>query len=561
MQAKGSNARRSRQFSRFSSLALLAVLALPACDSLQKIGDDFVDLGRGLARQNDAQGEGGFKGAVAVDEPRAALAGSDILAAGGNAFDAAAAIYFTLAVTLPSKASLGGGGVCITHDAASTETKVLEFLGKQSFLAGTTARRPSAVPGNVRGFYALHSRYGRLPWPQLIAPAEGLARFGGKVSRALSHDLATIGDALLADPNGRRIFSNPSGAMLTEGDAFKQVQLAEILGSIRENGADAIYSGAGAESLAASYQASGGALNAGDLRDFLAVWRNAIEVPLGDISVHFTAPPAAAGAVAAEMWAMMTSTRRYQDAPEGTRPHLFAEAALRAYADRTRWLQSDGSSSVEPFDLVAASRIAALMADYNPDAHVPAASLNPPPLVPPEDPAAATFVVVDSDGAAVACALTTNGLFGNGGIAGDSGVLMASIPGQGGRGPLPLGPMLAVDHYTNDIFFAGAAAGGVTAPTALMSVALGNLLDIGDLEDVMAQKRIHLSGDPDLLYYEQGYDEAAVKALIARGHRVAATPTLGLVNAIGCTQGLPYDPASCQAASDPRGFGLALKRE
>ena len=105
----------------------------------------------------------------------------------------------------------------------------------------------------------------------------------------------------------------------------------------------------------------------------------------------------------------------------------------------------------------------------------------------------------------------------------------------------------------------GAASGGVTAPTALLSVALANLVDIGDLEDAMTKKRIHQSGDPDMVYYEQGYDEQIIKALIKRGHRVAATPSLGLVNAIGCTQGLPYDPASCQAASDPRGFGLALK--
>ncbi|NQU55995.1 MAG: gamma-glutamyltransferase [Rhodospirillales bacterium] len=542
-----------------TSLLLLSLLALTGCDTINQIGSDFVEHGKALGQLDATENVAGFLGGLATDEPHAALAGRDVLQAGGNAVDAATAIYFNLAVTMPSTAGLGGGGVCIVHDAQTNETKVLDFLSKAP--QNTAAPiRANAIAANLAGFHALHARYGRLPWAQLVAPAEGLARFGVKVSRAFSHDLKKIGDALLIEEGARRIFARPvAGGLLLEGDKWVQPDLANVLSSIRENGAAALYRMPGAEDFAAAVNASGGALSAGDLIGYKPVWRNPMEVPLGDISVHFVPPPAAGGAVTAQMLAMMLENQRYSNSPPDVRSHLQIEAAIRAYGDRSLWMQPDGESSVETFDLVSASRIAPLMSSYSPDTHVAAGTLNPAPVEVLEDPSATTFAVMDEDGAGIACALTMNGLFGNGLIAKGTGILMAAVPGGGGRGPISLGPMLAVDHFTNDFFFAGAASGGVTAPTALLSVALANAVNVEGLEGAMLAKRLHNSGNPDIVYYEQGYDEAAIEALIAKGHRVAATPSLGRVNAVGCIQGLPFDPNSCEAVTDPRGYGLALK--
>lgn len=557
---KGKDTGRSRQFKGARSLLMVSLLGLAACGAIDELGTQFTEMAEGLRGINEQAETRGFLGGLAADEPHAALAGREVLDAGGNAVDAATAIYFNLAVTMPSTAGLGGGGVCIVHDAQTNATKVLDFLTKLPQSSGGAGTRANAVPGNLAGFHALHSRYGRLPWKQLVAPAEGLARFGVKVSRAFSHDLSLIGNALLVDTATRRVFARPvSGALIQEGDKWLQPGLADVLGSIRENGKAAFYQVPGAEQFAAAVNATGGALDVSDLINFKPVWRNPIEVPLGDISIHFAPPPAAGGAVAAEMLAMMLQGQRLSNTPLETRPHLIVETALRAYSDRAQWMRPDGGSSVANFDLVSSSRITPLMSSYRSDAHTPAGSLNPAPVEMAEDPSATTFAVMDMDGAGVACALTMNGLFGNGLVAGNTGVLMASPPGSGGRGPFSLGPMLAVDHFTNDFFFAGAASGGVTAPTALLSVAIENAINVGDLEAAMQAKRLHHSGAPDIVYYEQGYDEQAINTLIKKGHRVAATPSLGRVNAVACTQGLTFDPSSCAVATDPRGYGLALK--
>jgi gamma-glutamyltranspeptidase / glutathione hydrolase len=537
----------------------VVTLTLTSCGAITKISDDVSELSKGLRADFEEDNSVGFLGGLATGEPSATLAGRDALEAGGNAVDAATAIYFNLAVTMPSVAGIGGGGVCVVHDAQSNTTKTLDFLTRTPEKTGAPAKRPNAIPGNVAGFHALHARYGRLPWAQLVGPAEGLARFGFNVSRALSHDLKKIGDGLLSEPATNNIFSRPVlGGLLDEGDKWLQPSLAKVIGSVRTKGSAALYKAPGADDFAAAVVEGGGFLRAADMINYKPTWRNSIEVPMDYITVHFAPPPAAAGAVAAEILAMLLQGNRYIDATRLERPHLFIESIIRAYADRGLWIQADGSSNVDSVELVSKSRINELMSSYRADAHVAAESLNPAPVKTVDDTSATSFAVMDEDGAAVACALSMNNLFGNGLVAKNTGVLMASLPGVG-RGSASLGPMLAVDQATNNFFFAGAASGGVTAPTALMSVALSNAFNLEELQDAMRAKRMHHSGNPDIVYYEQGYNEDVIQTLIKKGHRVAVTPALGLVNAVGCLQGLTNDLNSCEVATDPRGFGLAVK--
>lgn len=520
-------------------------LALAACSSAPS-GEKTVGVAQG------------FFGGVAADEPRAALVGRDILKAGGNAVDAATAVYFALAVTLPSKAALGGGGVCLVNDPESRRTVALNFLAGTPASIPASATRPSAVPGNARGFMALHSKYGHLHWAQVVAPGENLARFGAPVSRAFARDLAAVEGALMAEPESRRVFGRRDGSgAVREGDMLVQPDLAAVLAKLRREGGGGLYAGPLAERLVTAVGKARGSLTLKDLADYAPTWRPAIHIPWGHGMIHFAPPPAAAGAVAAEMWTMLTLGDRYEDAPREERPHMLVEAALRAFADRGRWLADDGSSLVKPSDLVSESRIAKLMSTYRPDSHVPAAQLDPAPVARLENPAATSFVTVDADGQAVACALTMNNLFGTGRVAPDTGILLAAVPGRKDNGSTSLGPMMATSDDGKDFFFAAAASGGVAAPTALMNVAVRTLISEHPLGEAMAAKRLHHGGLPDLVYYEQGLDAGAVKSLTDRGHTVAPTTTLGVVNAVSCPDSLPDKPDTCSIKADPRGYGLA----
>jgi gamma-glutamyltranspeptidase/glutathione hydrolase len=550
---------RTSQFKRMVPLLLVITLTLTSCGVATKISDDFSEFSKGLRADLEGDNSVGFLGGLATDEPSATIAGQDALEAGGNAVDAAIAIYFNLAVTRPSLAGLGGGGVCIVHDAQSNITKTLDFLARMPESTVVAAKRANAVPGNVAGFHALHARYGRLPWAQLVGPSEGLARFGFNISRAFSHDLKKIGEVQLIESGTNNVFSHLSVSdQLEEGDKWLQPDLANIIGMIRQKGSAALYKGAGAQNFVDSVVAGGGFLSTTDMTEYKPVWRNSIEVPLGYISVHFAPPPAAAGAIAAQILAMHLAGQRFVNATPEELPHLFIETTARAYADRGQWMQADGTSNIPPQELVSKPRISQLMLSYRANSHVSPASQSPALESKFEDGSATSFAVMDEDGSAVACALSMNSLFGNGLVAKNTGILMASLP-DGGHGSISLGPMLAVDSSSNNFFFAGAASGGVTAPTALMSVALSNVVNIESLRDSVAARRLHHSGNPDVVYYEQGYSETEIQNLVKKGHHVVETPSFGLVNVVGCLQGLTNDMNSCEVATDPRGFGLAVK--
>ena len=120
----------------------------------------------------------GFGGLAAADEPYAATVGRDILGKGGTAADAAVAMYFTMAVTLPSRAGLGGGGVCIAFDQEAEEAQIIDFLPRVTPGGGV-------IPGNARGMAVLHAQHGSQRWQYLLRRPENLGRWETDVPEQL----------------------------------------------------------------------------------------------------------------------------------------------------------------------------------------------------------------------------------------------------------------------------------------------------------------------------------------------------------------------------------------
>lgn len=519
---------------RYLFAATLA-LALGACSAVEKRPVGTVGHVRG------------FAGMVAADEPRAAVVGRDVLSAGGNAADAATAMYFAMAVTYPSAASLGGGGSCIVHDKGKKKIEVMEFPAIASTMAGSL---PSAVPANPRGFFALHAKYGKLRFESLLAEPERMARLGVPVSRALANDLSKALPVLGRDPGARSVFFRPDGSILREGDMLAQPQLAAVIANIRRNTGD-FYVGIGARDLVRGVQAAGGTLTLEDLRDIKPAWRETLTVKIGLDTAHLAPPPSVGSTLAGQMIGALWG--RWKDAPEEERSHLVAETSARAFADRSRWMMPSGWSREDVSGLLAAERLTVMMNDYNPAGHVAVSGMSAPPS---DFPLGAGLVVMDGEGSAVACGVTTHGLFGTGRIAPGTGIVLAGIPGP--FGPPPITTLITMNHNSNEVRFVGTSSGGATAPLALTQSFLSTVADGKPVSDAVATPRLIHPGLPDAVYVESGPHALDPAPLQQRGHQVNVVAMPSRVQALICREGY-NNPESCEVGTDPRGFGLASK--
>lgn len=202
--------------------------------------------------------------AAAADESAAAGVGRDILENGGNATDAVVAMYFAMAVTLPSAAGLGASGACVVHNA---KTRVGEaFVFPPVPAPGAIRGAPFVVPGGVRAITLMQIRHGQARWEMDLAPAERLARFGTVVSRALSRDLRAGGSALASDSEARRVFFGSNGAPLAEGDRWSPIELASSLAGLRQRGGADFFQGNLGRLLTDQISQLGGSLPLATLR-------------------------------------------------------------------------------------------------------------------------------------------------------------------------------------------------------------------------------------------------------------------------------------------------------
>lgn len=227
-------------------------------------------------------------GIVVADEPQAVLLTREILNAGGSAADAAVALGFGLSVTLQSRAGLGGGGACLVYDVNRGQAEVMDFSPTAATGNEDSARWQVGVPTLARGLFALHAKYGRLPWQQVVVPAENIVRFENVVSRALARDLLVASGSLVNDPKALDTFM-AGRRMAEEGDRVQQLDLAATIGRIRGRTPGDFYSGAFARTIERNSALTGASLSATDLRAYAPRWREASSTRLGSVVVYSSA--------------------------------------------------------------------------------------------------------------------------------------------------------------------------------------------------------------------------------------------------------------------------------
>jgi len=465
-----------------ASAMLLAAGALPACSTLQGVQQTFFGS---APSGGEPERLHGFIGAAVADEPRAALAGREVLALGGTAADAAVAMGLTLAVTLPSRAGLGGGGACLAYDPRRTgpgggRPEAILFLPVAPGAPGPAADRPAAVPMLARGLFLLQARYGKQPFEALVAPAERLARLGTEVSRALAADLALVAGPLSADPAARAIFA-PNGTPLAAGSILVQGDLSATLAQLRTGGVGDLYQGALASRFVQGVQEAGGGLQAEDLRKALPTATAPLAVAAGNDQVAFLPPPADGGLAAAAAFRVLL-------AHAGD----LAGAQAAALSAASRWRA--GGATAE-----------AILAQPGAGGPLPAL------------PASTSFMTLDRNGMAVACAVTMDNLFGTGRVAPGTGIVLGASP-KAVPPPL-LAAALAWNANTRS-FRAEVAGSGQEGAALAVAAGMAN-------------------------------------ALRSQAPMPGPVPEPGRANAIACGQYLPGDEETCAWATDPRGAGLA----
>jgi len=242
----------------------------------------------------------GTHGMVAAEHPLEAMAGLEALKAGGNAIDAALAVFYMTAVVEQHQSGIGGD--CFVLAYIAKEKKVVLFNGtgpapKLATLAtyrklgGIPVNGPFAasVPGAVGGFDLAWKKYGSLDYATLLKPAIAAASEGHVLTEWAATNYVEAEPVLLKYPTSARALL-PGGKPPLAGDLFQQADLGRTLDRISREGADIFYRGPVARMTADTYQKAGGVLRYEDLANFHAEQIEPIHTGYKGYEIYETAP-------------------------------------------------------------------------------------------------------------------------------------------------------------------------------------------------------------------------------------------------------------------------------
>lgn len=409
------------------ALALAAALSAcgggkpsPATSSAPSTLPLGTDVGTSLTGMRESSGF------VIADEPAAVFAARSMLEQGGTAGDAAAALYYTLAVTYPVAAGLGGGGVCLGYDAKQGRATSIDFLPREARAGGSLA-----VPGNVRGFALIHERFGRLASSTVMAPAKQLAALGFTISRALAAELQANEAIVRRDPTLSKLFVSADGSLRAEGERVTQTELAATLGLISAKGPLAFYGGVLAHDIVSESAKRGGAIALQDLYDNRATVAEASMTPRGGRALFTPAGHTGAGVLLDSFLPQAVLASAEGDGSDAS-----------ALAPRVRAALDNA---------LAQFRVGTMPAGFG----------------------STGFLVTDRAGGTILCGLTMERPFGVAPARG-LGFSFAPAPRKGAQGFAGafLLPLIVTSSKGGEVIFAGVGAGGPDSVAGVTTLAL-----------------------------------------------------------------------------------------
>ena len=524
---------------------------------------------------------------LASAHPLATQAGMDILASGGNAFDAAVAVSAALAVVEPYGSGIGGGGFWLLHRERDGFEVMVDGREKAPLAAhrnmyldddgnvvpglSVNGALAAGIPGVPAALVHISRRYGRLPLQHSLAPAIRLAREGFEVDTIYRKMAQFRLAALQDDMEAADIFLHRDEVPAI-GHRIVQPDLADTLIAIARFGDAGFYQGALARRLVEGVRAAGGIWSMQDLAEYRIVEREPVRGEYHGLRITSAAPPSSGGIALISILNMLADFP-LQTLDDATRTHLVIEAMRRAYRDRAEFL-GDSDFVVVPVERLSSRAHARQTgASIRLQQATPSTTLN--------GKATATggmdtthFSILDHAGNRVAATLSINYPFGACVVPPGTGVLLndemddfsvkpgaPNVYGLIGAdanavepGKRPLSSMSPTFVENGE----GVAILGTPGGSRIITMVLLGILDLADgngPESWVSLPRFHHQYLPDVVQFEPGaFDAELQQELLARGHELKP-----LDSDYGNMQAIYWNKQTGQVvpASDPRGGGDA----
>jgi len=531
---------------------------------------------------------------IVTANPLATEAGRNVLAKGGSAVDAMIAAQFVLNLVEPQSSGIGGGAFLLHWDAAAGN--LTSFDGRETAPAAATPDRflgpdgqpmpftdavagghSVGVPGTLALLELAHRLHGKLPWPDLLAPAIRLAEEGFPISPRLAGAIADSSAGLAEFTEARAYFLEEDGTPRTAGSVLRNPAFARTLRRIAAAGSAPFYQGAIGQEIVAAVAGAArnpATLTMQDLADYRVVLRDPVCRPYRVYRVCGMGPPSSGGIAVLQILGLLEHFDMAGLGPTADGMQVLAEASKLAFADRNLYLADSDFIQVPVRGLLDQAYLTARAQAIALDRSIAEAEAGNPPwreatlLAPDESdklPGTSQLVVVDAAGNAVSMTTTIESGFGSRLMAG--GFLLnneltdfAFAPEENGRpvanrlepGKRPrssMAPTIVFDQAGAPILLIGSPGGSQII--GYVAQALVAILDWGMApQEAVAMGHVLSRNGPVEL--EAGTEAADFEAALrARGQEVQVKPLNSGLHAIR------LGPTGLESGVDPRREGAA----
>ena len=512
--------------------------------------------------------------------------GIEILNKGGNAVDAAVAVGFSLAITLPRAGNLGGGGFMLVYLKERDEIFYIDYRSKSPLnasidnifdLNGKTIKpkdftndmfnktrygyKAPAIPGTVAGLLEAHENFGKLPLEEVLAPAIRQAREGITVSYDLEKAIDDT-HQLKKDPESLKIYFK-DGVAIKENSLFKRPDLENTFQLIASNGKEGFYEGDIAKEIVKSMNENGGLFTLEDLKNYKPQISEPIVASYRGNLVFTAGPPSGGGITLLTALNVLSfyDLEKY-NSDSAITYHLTSEALRRGHNNRSHFVGDPDYFDVPVKQLLSKERTIELAKSIDIKKASKSTAVKPLELI-KESRDTTHFSIIDKDGNAVSNTYTLGYSFGSGVTIPNTGILMnnqmnnfayrygdKNIRGrsastgnrfEAGKSPMSTMAPTMVFNEEGDLMLITGSPGGSLIPAAILRVITGVVdfdLDIGQATML---PRVHKDWPTTGILYERTLNSDVVRIINKTiGHKMTPEHTMGSTQSIHIIDGTNY---------------------